>query len=147
MLKQLQKIGSPITCPVAIIMRDRKILIGHRHYTPDKWKKISVWTCPGGRCDSRESIETTLRREIEEETGITNIKIHDYIGEVAGAKKGDLVPVFFCTTNQEAKLIEPHKFSEWQWISFEDFANGLPNNFINEDVRIIVIKFLSKMFK
>lgn len=38
--------------------------------------------------------------------------------------------------------MEPDKFSEWQWVSLKDFANGLPMNYINEDSRIMILDFL-----
>lgn len=56
----LQKIGSNKDVPVVFIFKDNKLLIGLRNYTPDKWKDISVWTAPGGRCDGSETLETTL---------------------------------------------------------------------------------------
>lgn len=96
MLKtQLSRIGTKAICPIAVIVRDGKILMGLRHYTPDKWKSISAWTIPGGRCDEGETIETTLRRETEEEIGVKDLEIIDFIGEVPGAKEGDIVPIFF----------------------------------------------------
>ncbi len=140
MNEKLSKIGNKITCPIALVVRDGKVLLGHRHYTPDKWKKISVWTCPGGRCNEGESIEIALRREVEEETEIKNLEIIDYISEVPGAKEGDIVPLFLCSTNQEAILAEPHKFSEWKWFDVKNF----PKKFINNHVRIVIIKLLSK---
>ena len=130
MQEVLSKIGDETQCPVAIIIRDNKVLLGHRHYTPDKWQTISVWTCPGGRCDEGETLEVTLRRETEEETGITDLIIKEYLGELPGAKAGDRVPVFLCTTTQEAENIEPHKFSEWRWFTKEEF----PEMFINKEV-------------
>lgn len=98
--------------------------MGHRHYTPDKWKKISVWTVPGGRCDEGEKIEETLRREVREETGITDLEIIEYLGQVSGAKDGDIVPIFACKTLQEPTLMEPEKFSEWSWKEFEEYKSG-----------------------
>ena len=108
----------------------------------DKWKKISVWTCPGGRCEDGETVETTLRREVAEETGITDLQILSYIGEVPGAKESDIVPLFFCTTEQEPRLMEPEKFSEWRWISKEDYFRGFPENFINSPARKLIVDFL-----
>lgn len=139
-LKKLSQIGGEKYCPVAVFVDDKKILVGLRHYTPDKWKTISVWTCPGGRCDENETIENTLRREVVEETGITDFEILDYIGDVPGAKEGDIVPLFICKTSQSPKLMEPEKFSDWQWI----FYKNLPENFINNEVRKAIVEFLSK---
>ncbi len=109
---QLSKIGGQLICPMAVVIRNNSILLGLRNYTPEKWKAISVYTMPGGRCETNESVETTLRREIKEEVNITDFELVDFIGEVPGAKEGDIVPIFFCTTNQEPQLMEPEKFSE-----------------------------------
>jgi ADP-ribose pyrophosphatase YjhB (NUDIX family) len=126
-MERLLDIGNKTTCPMAVILKDGHILMGFRHYTPNKWKKISVWTIPGGRCDEGETIENTLRREVAEEVGIEDLDIMTYIGEVPGTKEGDIVPLFICQTDQEPKLMEPHKFSEWKWVS----NDNLPDNFIN----------------
>ena len=138
MREMLTSTGNETKCPVALIIKDNKILLGYRHYTPDKWKTVSVWTCPGGRCDEGETIETTLRREVEEETGINDLEIIEFLGEYPGAKEGDFVPVFRCSTNQEAENIEPHKFSEWKWFSKEEF----PDTFINKDVAKLINRIL-----
>lgn len=136
MQDQLSKIGNSITCPVIAIIKNNKILLGHRHYKTDKWKNISVWTLPGGRCDEGESIETTLRREVFEETGIKNLTIGNYLGEVPGAKEGDNVLVFAGTTNDESKLMEPEKFSEWSWFGLSE----IPSDFINEKAKELILK-------
>lgn len=138
MQETLKSIGDSTKCPIALIIRGNKILLGHRHYTPDKWKTVSVWTCPGGRCDEGETIETTLKREVGEETGINDLVIKEYLGEYPGAKEGDFVPVFLCGTSQEAQNIEPHKFSEWRWFTKEEF----PDTFINKDVATLINKTL-----
>jgi ADP-ribose pyrophosphatase YjhB (NUDIX family) len=140
MREKLQSIGNKTTCPIAIIIRDNKVLMGYRHYTPDKWKTISVWTCPGGRCDEGELIENTLRREVEEETGIKNLEIVDYISDAPGSKQGDTVLMFLCKTDQDATLMEPEKFSNWKWVG----ANDVPNNFINSRVNTAILELLSR---
>lgn len=127
-------------CPAAVVERNGKVLIGFRHYTPNKWKNISVWTFPGGRCEEGEILEQALRREIKEETGIINFEIVDYLGEIPGASDGNRVPLFYCRTFEDARLMEPEKFSEWRWVDIDH----LPDNFINSDMVKVVQKFLRK---
>jgi 8-oxo-dGTP pyrophosphatase MutT (NUDIX family) len=121
---KLSTVAGPSYCPAAVIVCDQKILLGLRNYTADKWKEISVWTTPGGRCDAGETIEAALQREVQEEVGITDLSILDVIGQIPGAKEGDTVPVFYCTSNQEAKLMEPEKFSEWRWVPVGEYLSG-----------------------
>ena len=94
--EKLQEIGTPVTCPAAVIIKNKSILLGLRNYTPEKWKAISVWTTHGGRCEAGETIEAALRREVKEEIDVDNLRILDFIGEIPGAKEGDIVPIFLC---------------------------------------------------
>lgn len=120
---------------MAAMFKDGKIMIGLRNYTPDKYKQISVWTTPGGRCDEGEKIETALRREIQEETGISDFEINEFIGEVSGAKDGDIVYLFKCRTAEEPKLLEPEKFSEWRWVKVSE----IPPNFVNKNALSLIM--------
>lgn len=126
--------GDSKKCPVIFLFKDDKLLIGLRNYTPDKWKTVSVWTVPGGRCDEGELLGETLKREVVEETGIENFEITNYLGEVPGAKEGDAIFVFTGKTNEEPKLIEPEKFSEWKW----SILSQIPDNFINPESLALV---------
>lgn len=138
--EKLSEMGLETSCPVAILIKDGKFLTGLRNYTLDKYKDISVWTVPGGRCDAGESLETTLRREVTEEVGITDLKIGKYLGEVPGAKEGDRVFVFTAHTNEAATLMEPEKFSEWRWFSPDE----LPGEFINQKLLEVITEELRK---
>lgn len=140
--QQLVRIGNERTCPVAVLERDGKILTGQRNYTKDKWKVISVWTIPGGRCDAGETLEQALRREVAEEIGIMEFDIIAFIGEVPGAKQGDIVPMFYCTTMQDATLMEPEKFSEWRWISRKEYIGENKYTGFNPAARKMILKFL-----
>jgi len=135
---KLAETGDGIICPVAVLIKDKKILIGLRNYTADKYKDISVWTIPGGRTDVGETVEATLRREVAEEVGITDLLIHDYLGQLPGAKEGDIIYLFSCGTGQEPQLMEPEKFSEWRWSAFAD----IPENYINPAALELIRKFI-----
>ena len=126
----LARVGNKTTCPVSALINKGRILLGLRHYAAQ-----SVWTCPGGRCETNESIESALKREIVEETGIQELTFIAYIGEVVGANKGDIVPFFLSTTHKDPILMEPKKFSEWRWVKLVDFLNGNPKDYINELTR------------
>lgn len=143
--ERLNEIGSDKKCPVAILVREGKILTGQRNYTKDKWKDITVWTIPGGRCDMGETLEQTLRREVAEEVGVTDFKIEDFIGEVPGAKEGDIVPIFFCTTSQDATLMEPEKFSEWRWVPIQEYVADETYLGLNPAAAKLVVDFLAKL--
>ena len=140
--ENLNRIGNSQTCPVAVMFKDGKILTGHRHYTKDKWKDVSVWTIPGGRSDEGETIEETLRREVYEEVGITSFEIEDFIGQTEGAKAGDVVPIFYCTTTEEAKLMEPEKFSEWKWVTIEDYVKNEEYSGFSPIARGVIVEYL-----
>jgi ADP-ribose pyrophosphatase YjhB (NUDIX family) len=144
MQEQLSKIGHELLCATAIIIRDGKILMGYRNYTPDKYKQISVWTTPGGRCNPGEKVEDALRREVLEETDINDLQIIEFLGEVDGAKNGDRVMLFACQTAQEPKLMEPEKFSQWKWIDLATYQSGELGVF-NPRSRAIILQYISRL--
>lgn len=139
-MEELNIIGTDNMCPVVGLVNDNRLLIGLRNYTPDKWKTISVWTIPGGRCDDGETLGVTLKREVAEEVGITDFNITSFLGTVPGAKEGDIVYVFTGNTKQEAKLMEPEKFSEWAWVGIDK----VPENFINIEALELINRSLGK---
>lgn len=80
-----------------------------------------------------------------EETGISDLQILGYIEEVPGAKEGDSVPLFYGKTEQEFKLMEPEKFSEWRWVKISDYLAGAPGNFINGEAHKIITLYFQEM--
>jgi 8-oxo-dGTP diphosphatase len=135
MEEKLKEIGGTNKCPVAILIRDNKILFGQRNYTKD----MSVWTIPGGRCEEGETLEEALRREVYEEVGISDLKIIGFAGETSGAKEGDLLEIFFCTTEQDYKLMEPEKFSEWRWVPKDEYIVEGKYSGFNLNARKIIL--------
>lgn len=132
----LRQIGNSDTCSTAIITRNNKVFLGLRHYHPRKMgseerETISVWTTPGGRCDEGETLHETLVREVYEEVGIKNITVNRHVATFSGAKTGDTVYVFQCTTEEDHVHMEPEKFSEWRWFAHTE----LPENIISDDTK------------
>ena len=139
-VENIDRRGDGVLCPMAIIIRDGKILLGLRNYTPDKWKDISVWTVPGGRSEKGETIGETLLREITEEVGITDLKIERFVEERPGVKPPDIVLIYRCSTLEEPKLMEPEKFSGWKWFGVDE----IPENFINPDALDTIKREMSR---
>ncbi|HSE35633.1 MAG TPA: NUDIX domain-containing protein [Candidatus Paceibacterota bacterium] len=142
MLAELEMISDAQTCSAAIFIRDGAILLGLRNYIRhDEWKTVPLWTTPGGRCNIGESVGNGLLREIHEETGMKDIEIHSYIGNYPGAKAGDIVHVFVCESPNEPALMEPDKFSEWQWHPISD----LPVNVISPHLPLILERTIAAL--
>ena len=140
MLEKLSQIGTINICPIAVIFRDNKILMGKRNHSLD----LSVWTIPGGRCEKDEAVEMALRREVFEEIGVDDLIIKDFIGEIPGHKEGDIVPIFLCYSDQEPKLMEPEKFECWAWFDFEEYKKDVEKAY-NPRARRLVVSYLEKI--
>ena len=80
-----------------------------------------AWEIVYGRLDQHEDFETGLRREVAEETGITDLEIvdhisvwHTYRGKQQMAELEVLGTTFACrTTTTEVTLSEEHSAYEW----------------------------------
>lgn len=132
-------IGNPAICSTVFLFKYDSFSAGLRSYSESK----TVRTLPGGRCHTSELIEQALKREVFEETGISDMLIGECIGIVAGAKQGDIVPIYHATTSQDAELKEPEKFLDWKWITKHDLLKDRSYIGINPLAVELVLNFLS----
>jgi len=116
-----------------------KILVIRRAGEQD-WRG-GEWEIIYGRIDQFEDTETGLRREVREETGLTDLKIHETLRvwhifrgpELAG---NELIGITYrCTTSQEAVHISP-EHTEYKWLTPEEALPLLSTPGIKEDIQL-----------
>lgn len=105
------------------ILRDGKILLGKRKGSHG----AGEWSVPGGHLEEFETVEACCRREIKEETGLTDldfIKRLGYSENFFPVEKKHYITVYaiFVLRSGEPRLIEPNKCEGWEWFDL----NALP---------------------
>jgi len=111
--------------------------------------KIQAWTFPGGHCDGDPDAHAVARKELLEETGITDVEIadqvpfhiqrFDYKKEVYGYTKS-IYAFFFIATipdGQHPKIMEPDKCEKMHWFTPEEFEALTKNDKYNINANIL----------
>lgn len=96
--------------------------------------KEAYWDIPGGRIQRGEGVEATLRREIREETGITElVNIQSFsmalsnirIPQQAGTDVGLILWVFTCAISGQQEIIISDEHVDLAWFSPAEAAEKL----------------------
>lgn len=79
------------------------------------------WESPGGRLESGEMLRDGLKREIQEETGITEIEIGDvvHVDEWVRRDGKHVVAVYFRVTTTQADVTISHEHQDAAWVSLD----------------------------
>lgn len=97
-------------------------------------KSGSYWDIPGGRVLNGHTIEETLRREVEEETGITTLESFEPIDTVVsnieipleGKQKAGLVlSIYNCLLKGEENIRLSEEHTEYSWLYPKEAAHLL----------------------
>ncbi len=111
-------LGRP-TVGVGIIVEHadtHRFLLGKRAGDLDK---AGTFQLPGGSLERGETIEECARREVKEETGITDLRGFEILKTADDIRPEDDIHhvIVFCVfiTNQEPENKEPDKCDGWQW--------------------------------
>ena len=100
----------------AFLLADGKVLLAHRR-PPDR-----VWATVGGKCESGESFESALKREIVEELGV-EVRNFQQIGMRASTPDGESAEIAVYVVTKwvgRPRNAAPHEHSSIQWFAKEE---------------------------
>ncbi len=88
--------------------------------------KRGFWGFPQGHKERGENDIQTLQREVQEETGIVNLEIHQYIGKIQykyfradGLRSEKEVKFYFATTPTREVIIS-NEHEDFKWTNYMD---------------------------
>lgn len=88
--------------------------------------KRGFWGFPQGHKERGENEIQTLQREVQEETGITLLEIHQYIGKIQykyfradGIRSEKEVKFYFATTTEREVTIS-NEHEGFKWTTYQD---------------------------
>jgi 8-oxo-dGTP pyrophosphatase MutT (NUDIX family) len=96
-------------------------------------KNSHSWLLPKGHIDPGESDEDAARREIAEETGLTDLELLDDLGEFTRpvltfentAYEEKTIKMFLFAAQPHAELIPTMEIEEARWVPFRELAETL----------------------
>jgi 8-oxo-dGTP pyrophosphatase MutT (NUDIX family) len=115
-----------------ILNKDKQILLLN---ITRKNSTETYWDLPGGRIADGETQEDTLRREVEEETGITELSIERHLTMVTSRvrlpifddkKVGVIFSVYVCLSG--SKTEQPEERITMHWCSKSEAVANLKSN-------------------
>lgn len=111
---------SQVAVKGVILNQDNKVLI---------MSEKGRWQAPGGRLEQGEKLKVGLVREVNEETGITDLEIGEavHVDEwfaVPEDKEVHIVAIFFkCRTSATTITTEPTEHEDFAWVGISDLDN------------------------
>lgn len=133
------KVGRFMVAVGAVIVHKKsgKILLLKRRDTFHK----DTWEILYGRIDNHEELEIALRREIEEESGLSQLEIiklnhvwHIYRGE-KDAEKEVYGFTFIVETDQDQCTMS-HEHSQYSWVTPQEALTMIATEGIRQDVEL-----------
>ena len=106
----------------------------------------TYWDIPGGRVNRGEDATVALRREIKEETGITEIEslmplsvslTPVRIAEEGKEDVGLVASVFVCTMVGEQEVVLSHEHAEYAWFIPKEVSEIIADHYSDEVVQRI----------
>ncbi len=110
-----------VTCDILVFTGagdERRILLIKRAHPPFKGR----WALPGGFIELDETLEESALRELEEETGVRGVKLHQLgtWGDPGRDPRGRTVSVAYWTVVKRADVKAGDDAADAQWHSVND---------------------------
>lgn len=132
----------------AVIVKKNKALVLKRKNSRGE----TVYDFPGGRINDSESIEATLKREIEEELSVKRIKIGKLINAyrfpnycpISGkSDKEGLILLFYRVETNSLKISLSKEHFDHRWISKKDLKEiSKSGDFMNHGMKAVLKSIL-----
>ena len=119
---------SSTASPMTRMARPPRWLAAHKDYSEFLLlrNKRGFWGFPQGHKERGENDIQTLQREVQEETGIVNLEIHQYIGKIQykyfradGLRSEKEVKFYFATTPTREVIIS-NEHEDFKWTNYLD---------------------------
>jgi ADP-ribose pyrophosphatase len=115
------------------------------HVDPAAVGGKEYWDIPGGRVQRGYGVEETLRREIEEETGVRDVEIGKHLGMVLSpirltVENGDvglILSIYECAIPDSATIVPNDGMIEYAWLPPKEAAKCLANKYPPEFCELI----------
>ena len=120
-----------------------RVLLINRGNEPFKGK----WALPGGFIDMDEELEDAVVRELEEETGLTGVRLEQMrtFGTVGRDPRGRMISIAFIgiATKGQATIRAGDDAAQAQWFDIENLPKDMAFDH-NEVVRFAIEKLMEK---
>ena len=105
--------------------------------------KSGKWLLPGGRLNKEENWLQGLKREIKEETGVSNFKVNSIFKTDTWDLKGDsYFGVFYIGEINDSDIVLSDEHKDYKWIDKLEQVNAL--DFWNQDLKDKILQFYRK---
>jgi len=109
-----------------ILHNNSKVLFGKRKNSHGD----GAWAPPGGHLEFGEDPLDTAKRELEEETGLTNIRNLRIVGltnDIFPKEDKHYITIHIAAeyVDGNIKIMEPEKCEAWEWFDWENLPNPL----------------------
>jgi 8-oxo-dGTP diphosphatase len=114
-----------------IIVNNKKVLIIQRHDKDDIGAE--TWECVGGKLNFGEDLESALKREIKEETGI-EVNIHKllYATTFNTDPSRQVVIITYLSTSESDKVVLSEEHIAYKWATKEELKRLLDKGILND---------------